>query len=635
MKHIILTFLAAIGTFSLNAESLNVNFGNISYNFPASEAGEMTYSNAESLTINGNVFNLSEVTSLKVVDEELDENTVNIIWEDNDAYVVIAGNLTQYVTAKINGGHVTIDQSKEVSADTCGEITYILSGSSDNGSLLMNGSYKSTIQLTGLSLNNPDGAAIDIQNGKRIDFKVAEKTENFLSDGFDGDQKGCLVSKGHLEFKQKGTLNIIGNNSHAIYSKEYVTIKNTTLNILGAKKDGINCTQYFAMESGNLTIIGIDEDGIQVEYKDSTDREDEDTGEINIAGGTLNIIVTADACKALKAEGDITIEDGELIALVSGNGTWDSSKSKTKASACIASDQQIIIDGGILSLTATGSAGKGITCDGDFTVNEGDITIVTTGGVTAYVNGSLQQNYTGNTERLDSDMKSSPKGIKANGDIFINNGFLDITTAGKGGEGIESKATLTIAGGIIKVRSYDDATNSSDDTIIEGGDLDLMSIGDGDGIDSNGNIRIKGGRISVFGAARPEEGFDAGDGYKIFFTGGEILAYGGGGNSVPSSSESTQAYITVNQNFSAGDEVTVEDNGETILSFVIPSDYTSSGGNGGGPGMPKNAPLFAPVGGGGFGNTENGLLLSCPAMVSGNSYTVKIGSSSYSATAGN
>ncbi len=608
------------------AQTLNVVSGNVTYAFPATQTGTMTYQDGETLTIMGKTFSAADITRMYVDNSEVTDNSVGVSYSGTTATVTVAGNVAQYVTPTITGAHVSIVQSSEVSDDVCGEITYTLAGSSTDGEFTMEGSYKATLELNGLTLTNPSGAPINIQNGKRIDLSVKKGTENTLTDASSGDWKGCIVCKGHLELKGKGTLNVYGNTAHAIYAKEYVEMKNCTVNVLSAVKDGINCNQYFLMESGSLNISGVADDGVQVSYKDDSDREEEDTGTLTITGGTVNIAVTGTASKGLKAEGDLTVSDGTLSISTSGDGTWDSDDQKTKAASCISADGNIQIDGGTLSLTSSGSGGKGINGDGTLVINGGTITISTTGGLFAYVNGTAHTNYTGNTDNLDSDYKSSPKGMKIDGNVEISGGTVNVTTSGNGAEGIESKAVLTINDGTIVINAYDDAINSSSHMYIKGGDITVVASNN-DGLDSNGNMYISGGTIKAFGTKAPECGIDANeeDGYTVIFTGGTLLAVGGG-NSVPSTSESTQPYVTTTLSVSASSEIAIKSGSTTLATFTVPSNYSSgsSGGGGGFGGM--NGP-------GGGGNSGSSILISCPSLSSGSSYTVACGSASATATA--
>lgn len=103
-----------------------------------------------------------------LVAQTASDNAVIVNYNDSTATVTVADNIAQYITTEINGAHVSIAQSSEVSE----EITYSLSGSSSDGGFYVSGSYKTTLILNGLDLTNVSaiysGAAIHIENGKRI-----------------------------------------------------------------------------------------------------------------------------------------------------------------------------------------------------------------------------------------------------------------------------------------------------------------------------------------------------------------------------------------------------------------------------------------------------------------------------------
>lgn len=619
--------MAGFVAFTADAQTLNVVTGNVTYAFPSAETGTMTYQNGETLTVMGKTFSISDITKMYVDDSQVTDNTVSVSYSGSNATMTVAGNVAQYVNPSITNAHVSLVQSSDVSDDTCGEITYSLTGASTDGEFNIEGSYKATLELNGLTLTNPSGAPLNIQNGKRIELSVKKGTVNTLTDAADGDWKGTIVCKGHLELKGKGTLNVYGYTAHGIYAKEYVEMKNCTVNVLAAGKDGINCNQYFLMESGELNISGVADDGMQVSYKDDTDREEEDTGALTVNGGTINIAVTGTATKGLKAEGDMTVSDGTITITTTGGGTWDSDDAKTKASSCMAADGNILIEGGTLSLTSSGSGGKGINGDGTLTINGGDITVNTTGGMFAYVNGKEYDNYTGNTDNLTSDQKSSPKGMKIDGNVEINGGTISVTTTGNGAEGIESKAVITVNDGTIVVNAYDDCINSSSHMYLKGGDITVVSSAN-DGLDSNGNMYISGGVIKAFGTVSPECGIDANeeDNYSVIFTGGTLLAVGGG-NSVPNTSASTQPYVSGNMSVTANSEITLKSGNDVLATFTVPSNFTASKNNGGFGGR---------AGGGGpggnFGNSSS-VLITCAGLSSGSSYTMTSGSSSTTVTA--
>ncbi|MBP5776045.1 MAG: carbohydrate-binding domain-containing protein [Prevotella sp.] len=241
--------------------------------------------------------------------------TVTVVYNGSTATVSIPGEVSGYVTCQSGtSAHVKLVQLS-TSDNNPGEIIYKLSGSSEDGEFYFTGDYKATLQLDGLTLTNPDSTAIHIKDGKRIKISMVNETVSTLTDGaMDAESKGCLHVKGHTEFVGKGTLNIVSNIRHAIFSKEYIELKNCTINVKGAKKDGIHCQQYFRMTSGVVNISDVEDDGIRVELKGETptqgsDTEDEDTGNFYMTGGTLTIDNVGAKC--IKTAGTITYSGGE------------------------------------------------------------------------------------------------------------------------------------------------------------------------------------------------------------------------------------------------------------------------------------------------------------------------------------
>lgn len=547
MKKTYSLILALAMTIGALAQTLNVTVGSVTYQFPSSQTGDMPYSEGTSLTIMGKTFALSDIDAMTVDESEVTDNKISVTYNGSKAAVVIAGNVAQYLTPEVSDAHVSITQSDDLAE----EITYTLSGISNDGEFYMSGSYKATVELNGLTLTNTtpvySGAAVHIQNGKRIKVKVCNGTENTLVDASNGSQKGCLYIKGHAEFAQKGTLNVTGKVKHAIKTGEYMTLKNATLNVTSAVGDGINCTQFFLMESGTVTIGCTSDDGIQCDLEgntstgETTDHEDEDSGNIYIQGGTLNINVTADAAKGIKGEGDMFISGGTINVATSGGGVWDTEKLKTKASACLGADGNMVISGGTLELNSTGAGGKGINADGTFSATGGSVTIHTSGNaVVASSSGTLSiVTSSQQLDRYGSDYKSSPKGIKVDGAITISdNAIINVTTTGAGGEGIESKHSITFNGGQTMVEASDDGINASYTTVngsktgtgdltINGGYVYARSTGN-DGIDANGNCYIKGGLVYAVGATQPEVAIDANseEQKKLYVSGGTLIALG-------------------------------------------------------------------------------------------------------------
>ena len=591
MKKIIVLIISCFAIAGLlTAQTLNVQVGQVKYQFPAEQAGEMTYAEGTTLAIMNKVFILADVATMYVDESEVVDNRVAVVYNGTKAAVTVAGNIAQYLAVSVNGAHVNIAQSDELAE----EITYTLSGSSNDGEFYMSGSYKATMELNGLNLTNTNpvssGAAVHIQNGKRIKVKVMDGTTNTLVDCASGSQKGAFYVKGHPEFSKSGVLNVVGNLKHAIKTGEYIELKEATLNVTSAAGDGINCSQYFLMESGTINLSGLTDDGIQCDIDDTevgptgetADHEDEDSGNIYIEGGMITINTAGKAAKGIKSEGDIYVKAGTINITTTGHGKWDDEDLKTKAAACLGSDAKVVISGGTLTLTSTGAGGKGINCDAEFELSGGDVTIVTKGAL-YYHNGTTENtNYTGNTDNVNSDYYSSSKGVKADGAITISGGKISVATAGRNAEGIESKTSILISDGEVTVNSYDDGINvggDGSDLIISGGYVYSRAMNN-DGIDGNGNVYVKGGLVFAIGSRDPEVAIDANteEGKKLYVQGGTIIAVGkleNGASIIGGTAKQTTSWT-------AETWYALYNGGELVAAFKTPTQSASS--SGGGPG---------------------------------------------------
>ena len=593
----ILSLLVFVSVLSglLRAQTMHVQVGEVAYAFPAEQAGVMTYAAGSTVHIMDKVFALSDVDMMYVDGAEVVDNRVAVVYNGETASVSVAGNVAKYLTINVSGAHVNIAQSDDLAE----EITYSLSGSSADGEFYMSGSYKATIELNGLSLTNTrpvsSGAAVHVQNGKRIKVKVMEGTSNMLEDAAAGNQKGALYVKGHPEFSGKGTLMVRGHVKHAIKSGEYMTLKDATLKVLSAVGDGLNCGQYFLMKSGVLDISGVTDDGIQCDIDDTdvgstgetADHEDEDSGNIYLAGGQITINTAGIAAKGVKSEGDLTVTGGVIAITTTGKGKWDEEDLKTKAAACLGSDAKVVIAGGTLTLTSTGAGGKGINCDAAFEMSGGEVTIVTQGAL-YYHNGTTENtNYTGNTDNVNSDYYSSSKGVKADGAITISGGKISVATAGRNAEGIESKTSMLISAGEVTVNSYDDGLNvggDGSDLIISGGYVYSRALNN-DGIDGNGNVYIKGGLVYAIGANSPEVAIDANseEQKKLYVQGGTLIAVGG----LESGAQISGGVCKQVSSFTSEAWYALYNGSELVAAFKTPAASSSSSGGGrpgGGPG---------------------------------------------------
>jgi hypothetical protein len=356
---------------------------------------------------------------------------------------------------------------------------------------------------------------------------------------------------------------------------------------------------------GNIVL----DKGVTV-YVNSTANHGIKSGDdLYINGGILNVEVSAAGAKGINVDTNVYINGGRTTVVSTSNGKWDSDDLETKASAGIASDSIITINGGEIYLKSTGSGGKGLKSDWEAYINGGKLRIITTGGL-YYSNGSTENhNYTGNTDNLDDAYTSSPKGIKigtknVHGALDITGGDIMVRTTGNNAEGIESKGTLTVTDGTVMVSAHDDGINSSGDLTISGGTV--VTIGtDNDGIDANGNMYLKGGTLIAMGAGGAEAGIDINEEKRLYISGGSV--FGMGGRVDGSLGSTTQGIVTTTGSVSANSTVTISNGSTKLATFTMPP-YSYSNGT---------------------------ILVTAPGMTSGSSYTLTLGTQSQTVTASN
>ena len=138
----ICTLYSVLCTLSLSAQTLNVQVGNVLYQFPAAQTAQMPYENGSTLSIMGKVFNLSEIDSMYINETAVTDNTVKVAYSDASADITVAGNIARLLTIAQTGAHVSIIQSTDVAE----EITYTLSGTSSDGGFYNEGEFKATVE---------------------------------------------------------------------------------------------------------------------------------------------------------------------------------------------------------------------------------------------------------------------------------------------------------------------------------------------------------------------------------------------------------------------------------------------------------------------------------------------------------
>ena len=498
-------------------------------------------------------------------------NCVSIQFTDGGVLVENAFENNGIVVTN-NNGHVTIQ-----SAITDTEVNYLVSGVTTHGSLKIYGSYKFTLMLNGTSITNPNGAAINIQCSKKITVQVVDQTNNRLMDGaeytqVDGeDMKATLFSEGQLNFTGTGNLSIRGKYKHAICTDDYFRLIDGNITIKEAASDAIHANDYILIDGGTLTTQSTG-DGLDCEEGyitiNGSNQSITTTGKkghglkseglINInTNGNLNISVAGIASKGMSSSSDMTIHQGNLNISTSGSAVYETDEADFSSPAGIKCDGNLLVENGTITIASSGAGGKGISADGNIVVNNGQLTVTTTGDNFVY----------------GSD-NTAAKAIKSDANVTINGGAISIKTSKTEAEGLESKNILTITGGTIEIEAYDDCINATNQIQISGGQIYCNSTTN-DGIDSNGTISISGGVILSLGAAAPEAGMDC-DNNRFAITGGTVIGLGGS-TSTPTASACTQRSVVYNTNTSNIQTILIKSSdAKPVLTLKLPKTYKQS-----------------------------------------------------------
>ena len=405
--------------------------------------------------------------------------------------------------------------------------TYVFSGDCDNGSITVKkGVTGVTIVLNGLTLTNDDSAAITLNKTAEASLIAAAGTTNTVADteGSSDENAAVKVKSGAaLAIGGTGTLTVDGNAKNGIKgaADAVITVAEVKLNI-NAANDGLSCDDELNITGGTLSITA-GGDAVKAS-PDTGDTENPDTtslGNVTISGGTLTLNATEDG---IQADGDLTISGGTFHVKTNGGHTT--------------------------ALTDDSASCKGFKAGGALTVTGGTLTVDSADDA---LHANADVSITGGTLTL----ATGDDGVHADNDLVIGAKGSSSTTTPKisitaSYEGLEG-TTVTVYSGDIDVAASDDGVNAANSTLGERSDKYAINIAGGDlyidagsdGLDSNNDINITGGKVEVYGA---DAMMDAAIDYDGTFTlsGGTLFGAGmepGAG---------TQAYIAVGETSPSG-----------------------------------------------------------------------------------
>ena len=429
-----------------------------------------------------------------------------------DAAAKASGKYTGY---EIDGTDVSITAAG----------TYVFSGDCDNGSITVKkGVTGVTIVLNGLTLTNDDSAAITLNKTAEASLIAAAGTTNTVADteGSNDENAAVKVKSGAaLAIGGTGTLTVDGNAKNGIKGAADAVISVDEVKLtIEAENDGLSCDDELTIAGGTLHITA---GGDAVKASPDTGENPDTTslGNVTISGGTLTLNATEDG---IQADGDLTISGGTFHVKTNGGHTTTLTDDSASCKGFKAGGA-LTVTGGTLTVD---SADDALHASTDVAISGGTLTLATgDDGVHA-----------------DNDLVIGTKGVSSTSTPRIN-----IAASYEGLEG----TTVTVYSGDIDVVASDDGVNAASSQLGERSDKYAINIAGGDlyidagsdGLDSNNDISMTGGKVEVYGA---DAMMDAAIDYDGTFTlsGGTLFGAG------MEPSAGTQAYIAVGETSPSG-----------------------------------------------------------------------------------
>ena len=426
----------------------------------------------------------------------------------------------QTVTLTEDGAQTT---SKAVSVDG-GTVTitqegvYVFTGTCSNGMVIVDVDESAKVQLVlkGVTLCSPTSAAIYVKQADKVFLTLEDGTENVLTSGSsyeaidENNIDAVIFSKEDLTLGGTGSLTVESPAGHGIVSKDDLVFADGTYKITAAK-DAISGKDSVRIAGGDF-VLDAGDDGVRA-GKDNASY-------LYICGGSFEVNAVNKGFGA-----------GSLIYMTDG-----SVHVETKDDA-FHSDHSIYIGGGKYEVTA---GDDGFHADSTLRIADGTITVA--------------ESYEGLEAQVidiaggEIDITSTDDGINAAGG---NDGSAKAEGFGKGDMfDSDEDASITISGGVLRVSA------------------------EGDGLDSNGYITIKGGETYVTGPSRSGNGsLDCG--IEAVISGGKFVAAGTADMAENFSDASTQGCILIaTDSQAAGSAVQLLNTaGETLVDWISDKEY--------------------------------------------------------------
>ncbi len=460
--------------------------------------------------------------------------------ESKSVVITLSGSSAQCSSdaVEISGSTITIKD----------EGTYILSGSLDDGMIVVNADKddKTQLVLNGVSIHSKTSAPIYIKQADKVFVTLAAGSENSLSNGgsFDAIDENAIdaviFSKEDLTLNGEGALAVSSPAGHGIVSKDELAVTGGNYEISCASH-GISGKDGVGIADGVFDIVA-GKDGVHAENND-----DSTLGYVYIQDGTFKIASTGDG---VSAESTLQI-DGGTFDIVAGGGIGNAAEQTSGWGEFGGMGGHGNMGGfgnmgGSGNMGGMGNSGRGTggeklekptdmpaevptdmpegmpegmpempegMPEGMPEMPEGFTSPGGGEGFAAFPQNSNQEIKT--EQSTGEDTTVSGKGLKATG-LIVNGGTFNIDAAD---DGVHANGSIAVNGGVFAIATGDDGFHADETLAIAGGTIDISTSYEGlEGL----HVVVSGGEISLVAS---DDGLNAAGGMDSSGFGGM-----GGGN---------------------------------------------------------------------------------------------------------
>ena len=258
-----------------------------------------------------------------------------------------SGSSSDCSTVTVTGSRITITETG----------SYHVSGSLSSGQLRVETDSDSKVRLilNGVSITNPDSAAIYVVSADKVVLRLADGSSNTLTTAGsfvqtdENNVDAVVFSKDDLTVSGGGSLTVYTSDGHGIVSKDDLKIKGGNLSVTAGRK-ALSANDTLTVEDGILS-LNAGTEGMEATY-------------VLLNGGSVSIQAGDDGINATWNSDTLSpgVEiNGGSISIAMGPGDTDG----------IDSNGSLIITGGSIDITGSSS----FDCDGQVSFTGGTVIV--------------------------------------------------------------------------------------------------------------------------------------------------------------------------------------------------------------------------------------------------------------------